>query len=280
MSRSGRLRQVLAAPGAAYALILLGVLALSALVGPWLSPFDAEFTDWERIQMAPEFSHAHWLGTDAIGRDVFVRTLIGGRISLLVALGSGTLALALGLIYGAYAGSVGGTSERLLMRGLDVVSALPFLLIVILLLTLFGRHPLLLIAAIGGYVALDLARMVRAEAARLRVLPFIDAARALGAGRGWILFRHILPNVLGFAVVYLTLAIPQAILVESFLSFLGLGIDEPAVSLGTLLSEGAQELTEAPWVLIAPALFLVALLGALTVLGDALQRGLSARADA
>lgn len=279
MSRSARLRQALAAPAAGYALIILGVLAVSALVGPWLSPFDAEFTDWERIQIAPELAHAHWLGTDAIGRDVFVRTLVGGRVSLLVALGSGTLALALGLIYGAYAGSVGGTSERLLMRGLDVVSALPFLLIVILLLTLFGRHPLLLIAAIGGYVALDLARMVRAEAARLRVLPFIDAARALGAGRGWILFRHILPNVLGFAAVYLTLAIPQAILVESFLSFLGLGIDEPAVSLGTLLSEGAQELTDAPWVLIAPALFLVALLGALTVLGDALQRMLSARAD-
>ncbi len=280
MSRSARLRQALAAPAAGYALIILGVLAVSALVGPWLSPFDAEFTDWERIQIAPELAHAHWFGTDAIGRDVFVRTLIGGRVSLLVALGSGTLALALGLIYGAYAGSVGGTSERLLMRGLDVISALPFLLIVILLLTLFGRHPLLLIAAIGGYVALDLARMVRAEAARLRVLPFIDAARALGAGRGWILFRHILPNVLGFAVVYLTLAIPQAILVESFLSFLGLGIDEPAVSLGTLLSEGAQELTDAPWVLIAPALFLVTLLGALTVLGDALQRQLSARGDA
>jgi oligopeptide transport system permease protein len=261
------------------ALWLLAALTATALLGPWLSPYDAEFTDWERIQIAPELTHAHWLGTDAIGRDVFVRTLVGGRISLLVALGSGALALALGLLYGAYAGSRGGAIERLLMRALDVVSALPFLLIVILLLTLFGRHPALLIGAIGGYVALDLARMVRAEAARLRALPFIDAARALGAGPGWILFRHILPNVLGFAVVYLSLAIPQAILVESFLSFLGLGIDEPAVSLGTLLSEGAQELTDAPWVLIAPALFLVALLAALTVLGDALQRTLSARAD-
>jgi oligopeptide transport system permease protein len=256
--------------------VLLALL-LIAIAGPWLSRFDAEDTDWERIQVPPGLSHGHWLGTDAIGRDVFVRTLIGGRVSLLVAAGAGTLALLLGLLYGAYAGTRGGAIERLLMRALDVVSALPFLLIVILLLTLFGRHPALLIAAIGGYVCIDLARMVRAESARLRELPFMLAARALGASMPWLLRRHVLPNVLGFALVYLSLAIPQAILVESFLSFLGLGVDEPAVSLGTLLAEGAQEIEDAPWVLIAPSLFMIALLMALTVLGDALRRATSPR---
>lgn len=259
------------------ALYVLLALALLAAVGPWFSRFDAEDTDWEHIQVAPGLAHGHWLGTDAIGRDVFVRSLIGGRVSLLVAAGAGGLALLVGLIYGAYAGTRGGAIERLLMRLLDVVSALPFLLIVILLLTLFGRHPALLIAAIGGYVCIDLARMVRAESARLRELPFMLAARALGASTPWLLRRHVLPNVLGFALVYLSLAIPQAILVESFLSFLGLGVDEPAVSLGTLLAEGAQEIEDAPWVLMVPSIFMVSLLMALTVLGDALRRATSPR---
>lgn len=260
-----------------FALYVLVALILIATVGPWFSRFDAEDTDWTYIQVAPGWAHGHWLGTDAIGRDVFVRSLIGGRVSLLVAAGAGSLALLVGLIYGAYAGTCGGAMERLLMRLLDVVSALPFLLIVILLLTLFGRHPALLIAAIGGYVCIDLARMVRAESARLRELPFMLAARALGASTPWLLRRHVLPNVMGFALVYLSLAIPQAILVESFLSFLGLGVDEPAVSLGTLLAEGAQEIEDAPWVLIAPSTFMAALLMALTVLGDALRRAISPR---
>lgn len=271
------LRQALGAGATRIALSLLLGLAVLALAGPWLSRFDAEDTDWQHIQVAPGWAHGHWLGTDAIGRDVFVRTLVGGRVSLLVAAGAGMLALLLGLLYGAYAGTRGGAIERLLMRLLDVVSALPFLLIVILLLTVFGRHPLLLIAAIGGYVCVDLARMVRGESARLRELPFMTAALALGASTPWLLRRHVLPNVLGFALVYLSLAIPQAILVESFLSFLGLGVDEPAVSLGTLLAEGAQEIEDAPWVLIAPALFMVSLLMALTVLGDALRRAASPR---
>jgi len=253
------------------ALGLLVLLALLAVVGPWLRPYSAETTDWAQIGVAPGIIHGHWLGSDAIGRDVLVRTLLAGRVSLLVALGAGGLALLLGLGYGTLAGALGGWRERAMMRVLDVLSALPFLLIVVLLLTLFGRHLLLLVAAIAAYVCLDLARMVRAEAARIRPLPYITAAIALGANTAWILRRHLLPNVFGFALVYLTLAIPQAILVESFLSFLGLGIDEPAVSLGTLLAEGVAELSDAPWVLIVPATFMVLLLLALTALGDALR---------
>lgn len=250
---------------------LFFVLALASLVGPWLRPFDAWHTDWTRLQIAPGITHGHWLGSDAIGRDVFVRTLLAGRVSLLLGFGAGAIALLFGLAYGALAGTLGGAIERLMMRALDVVSALPFLLIVVLLLTLFGRSGVLLVVAVGVYACIDLARMLRAEAARLRVLPFVQAARALGAGPWWLLTRHIVPNLLGFAVVYLSLAIPQAILVESFLSFLGLGLDEPSVSLGGLLAEGVQELEDAPWVLLAPGGFLAALLIAFTLLGDALR---------
>ena len=259
------------------ALITLLALALAAVcLPPWLA-FAPEHSDWQWISAAPAAAHGHWLGTDAIGRDVLARTLAAGRVSLLVAASAGSLALLLGLAYGALAGTLGGLGERLMMRWLDLVSALPFLLIVVVLLTVFGRHPALLVGAIAVYVCLDLARMVRAEAARIRVLPFVESARALGAGTWWLLLRHILPNVRGFALVYLSLAVPQAILVESFLSFLGLGLDEPTVSLGTLLAEGAQEMVDAPWVLLAPTLFLITLLLALGVLGDRLREGLRER---
>lgn len=256
---------------------LFVLLAAASLVGPWLRPFDAWHTDWAQLQIAPGLAHGHWLGSDAIGRDVFVRTLLAGRVSLLLGFGAGLVALLFGLAYGALAGTLGGGTERAMMRALDVVSALPFLLIVVLLLTLFGRSAVLLVLAVGAYACIDLARMLRAEAARLRVLPFVQAARALGAGPWWLLTRHIGPNLLGFAFVYLSLAVPQAILVESFLSFLGLGLDEPSVSLGGLLSEGVQELEDAPWVLLAPATFLALLLIAFTLLGDALRARLAVR---
>lgn len=250
---------------------LFALLAVASVIGPWLRPYDAWHADWAHLQIAPGLAHGHWLGSDAIGRDVFVRTLLAGRMSLLLGFGAGAVALLFGLAYGALAGTLGGMPERWMMRALDVVSALPFLLIVVLLLTLFGRSGALLVLAVGAYACIDLARMLRAEAARLRVLPFVQAARALGAGPWWVLTRHVGPNLLGFAVVYLSLAVPQAILVESFLSFLGLGLDEPSVSLGGLLAEGVLELEDAPWVLLAPAGFLSMLLVAFTLLGDALR---------
>lgn len=259
------------------AISLFALLVCASLVGPWLRPFDAWHTDWAQLQIAPGITHGHWLGSDAIGRDVFVRTLLAGRVSLLLGFGAGGVALLFGLAYGALAGTLGGAAERWMMRALDVVSALPFLLIVVLLLTLFGRSSVLLVLAVGAYACIDLARMLRAEAARLRVLPFVQAARALGAGPWWLLTHHIGPNLLGFALVYLSLAVPQAILVESFLSFLGLGLDEPSVSLGGLLAEGVQELEDAPWVLLAPATFLSLLLVAFTLLGDALRARLMVR---
>ena len=256
-------------------LSMLTALALVAIIGPWLSPFAPEHPDWTALSAAPSFARAHWLGTDAIGRDVFVRACYGLRLSLLLGVGATVLALLIGLAYGASAGYLGGRSERLMMHGLDVLSALPFLLIVILLLTLFERSLPLLLAAVGGYVWIDLARVVRAEAARLRELPFVLAARAAGATTLQILRWHIVPNLLGLALVYASLLAAQAILVESFLGFLGLSIDEPSAGLGTLLQEGTQELDSAPWTLLVPALLLVTTLACFQQLGDALRDWLS-----
>jgi oligopeptide transport system permease protein len=248
--------------------LLLG-LALLCLFGPLLSSHDPQSPDWTGLSQAP--SSGHWLGTDAIGRDVLTRSLVGGRLSLGIGFGAAFIALLIGLGYGATAGYIGGLTERLMMRVLDVLSALPFLLLVILLLTLFERSLLLLLAAIGGYVWIDLARIVRAEAARLRSAAFIDAARVAGASSVQILRWHLIPNLLPLALVYLGLLLPQAILVESFLGFLGLSVDEPALSWGGLLAEGVQELDESPWVLIVPAVLLCTTLGAFQFLGDALR---------
>lgn len=256
---------------------VLGALALLCIAGPWLSRYGVDHTDWEHLSVAPGLAHGHWLGTDAIGRDVFVRLCVGGRLSLAIGLLASLVALVIGMSYGVVAGYAGGRVDRLLMRLLDLVAALPFLLIVILLLTLFERSLPLLLAAIGGYVWMDLARVIRAEAARLRGLAFVDAARLLGAGPGWIMSRHIAPNLLGLALVYLSLGVPNAILIESFLGFLGLSVDEPAASWGAMLFDGTQEMDAAPWTLIAPATALAVTLISCQFLGDALRRRLDPR---
>ncbi|HBD19688.1 MAG TPA: peptide ABC transporter permease [Arenimonas sp.] len=246
----------------------------------WLLPTllglpDPHRPDWTALSSPP--SAAHWFGTDAIGRDILSRTLAGGRLSLTIGALATAVALVIGLAWGAVAGYAGGRVERAMVRVLDVLSALPFLLIVILLLALFGRSLWLLLAAIGGYVWIDLARVARAEAARLREMPFVLAARAAGARFDQVLRWHLLPNLLPLGLVYLGLILPQAILVESFLGFLGLGVDEPAASWGSLLSEGTQELDVAPWSLLFPAGFLVATLAAFQFVGDGLRDWLDVR---
>jgi oligopeptide transport system permease protein len=258
---------------------LLGGLALLCLFGPWLLSFDPHRPDWDWLSSAPSLSSGHWFGTDAIGRDVLARTLAGGRLSLGIGLLASVVALLIGLSYGAVAGLAGGGVERAMLRALDVLSALPFLLIVILLLSLFGRSLGLLLAAIGGYVWIDLARVMRAEAGRLREAPFVLAARAAGASFGPQLRWHLLPNLLPLAMVYLGLILPQAILVESFLGFLGLSVDEPSASWGTLLYEGSQELDSAPWTLLFPAGFLIATLASFQFLGDGLRDWLDVRRE-
>jgi oligopeptide transport system permease protein len=255
-------------------LLVLAALAAACWGLPLLGLPDPQRPDWDFLSSAPGLSSSHWFGTDAIGRDILSRTLAGGRLSLTIGLLASLIALVVGVGYGAIAGYAGGWCERVMMRGLDVLSALPFLLIVILLLSLFGRSLPLLLGAIGGYVWIDLARVMRAEAARLREAPFVLAARAAGARFSQVLRWHLLPNLLPLALVYLGLILPQAILVESFLGFLGLSVDEPSASWGTLLYEGVQELDSAPWTLLFPALFLVTTLAAFQFLGDSLRDGL------
>lgn len=255
----------------------MALIALAALLGPWLVPFGPEQPDWANASVAPGLWHGHWLGTDAIGRDVLVRTLSAGRVSLAVGLVAAVAALAIGLLYGAVAGYIGGRTERMMIAALDVFAALPFLLIVVLLLTLFGRSLPLLLAAIAGAVWTDLARVARAEAARLRRAPFVLAAVAMGASPARIIVTHIVPQLLPLGAVYLGLLVPHAILVESFLGFLGLSVDEPSTGWGGLLAEGVHEMLDAPWVLLAPAVMLVLTLLAATLLSDALRDRVDAR---
>ena len=266
-------------PMARACLLFLGGLALLCWLGPLAIHFDPHRPDWDALSVAPGV-RGHWFGTDAIGRDILARTLAGGRLSLTIGLLSSLVALCLGLGFGASAGLAGGAVERAMVRVLDMASALPFLLIVILLLTLFDRALWLLLVAVGGYVWIDLARVMRAESARLRETPFMLAATAMGASFSQRLRWHALPNLLPLAFVYLGMILPQAILVESFLGFLGLSVDEPSASWGTLLSEGVQELDSAPWTLLFPAGFLVATLAAFQFLGDSLRDWLDVRGDA
>lgn len=255
----------------------LALLVLACWLAPLLGGPDPHRPDWSWLSSPPSFATGHWFGTDAIGRDVLARTLAGGRLSLTIGAIASVIALVLGLGFGAIAGLAGGWTERMMVRALDVLSALPFLLIVILLLSLFGRSLPLLLAAIGGYVWIDLARVMRAEAARLRDTAFVLAARAAGASFGQVLRWHLLPNLMPLALVYLGLILPQAILVESFLGFLGLSVDEPSASWGTLLYEGSQELDSAPWTLLFPAGFLIATLAGFQMLGDELRDWLDVR---
>jgi len=262
-----------------FCLIFLAALSLACVLGPWLIRFDPHRPDWDFLSTAPSWLSGHWFGTDAIGRDILARTLAGGRLSLGIGVLSSILALALGVSIGAIAGYAGGWTERIIVRLLDVMSALPFLLIVILLLSLFGRSLFLLLGAIGAYVWIDLARVMRSEAARLREAPFVLASIAAGARFDQVLRWHLLPNLMPIAWVYLGLILPQAILVESFLGFLGLSVDEPSASWGSLLYEGAQEMDSAPWSLIFPALFLVATLASFQFLGDGLRDWLDVRKE-
>lgn len=268
-----------AAPGG-IALATLVLIVLACALGPSVVPFGPEQPDWAQASVPPGLAHGHLLGTDAIGRDVLARTLAAGRVSLLVGAVAALAALAIGLVYGAIAGYLGGRAERVMIAALDVFAALPFLLIVVLLLTLFGRSLALLLTAIAGAVCTELARVARAEAARLRRAPFVLAAVAMGASRARIVATHVIPQLLPLGAVYLGLLVPHAILVESFLGFLGLSVDEPTTGWGGLLAEGVQEMLDAPWVLLAPAAMLVATLLAATVASDALRDRLDARRGA
>lgn len=257
--------------GVRAALGLLLLVALLVLLGPLACPWPYDAVDFDGPWGAAPGAGGHWLGTDELGRDLFARVCQGGRISLAVGLAATAVSLLIGVAWGAVAGYSGGWIDSLMMRVVDVLYALPFMFLVILLTVLFGRHLLLLFLAIGAVNWLDMARIVRGQTLSLRRREFVEAAVVSGVPPGRILRRHIVPNLLGVVAAYATITVPQVILVESFLSFLGLGVQEPATSWGSLLSDGAHAMETTPWVLVVPALFLVATLLALNVLGDALR---------
>ncbi len=254
--------------------VLLAALLVLVIVGPWLSPHAYDALDWDNIWQPPAMSTAHYFGTDSLGRDLFVRSLEGGRISLLVGIVSTLVSLVIGVTYGATAGYFGGRVDSIMMRIVDILYAMPFLFFVILLMVFFGRHLILIFIAIGMVNWLDMARIVRGQTLSLKQKEFIEAAEMAGAGHWRIIRKHIVPNLLGIVVVYITLTIPQVILVESFLSFLGLGVQEPATSWGALVNEGAQEMERAPWLLIFPASFLALTLFCFNFIGDGLRDAL------
>ena len=255
-------------------LIVLAMMVVLVVVGPMLSQWDHEIPDWDHYSTPPSLETGHLFGTDAIGRDLFVRTMIGGQISLLVGLLATLVSLIIGVTYGAIAGYMGGRIDNVMMRFVDAVYAMPFMFFVILLMVIFGRNIFLIFLAIGAINWLDMARIVRGQTLSLKNKDFVEAARACGATEAHVIRRHIIPNLLGVVIVYVTLTIPQVILVESFLSFLGLGVQEPLTSWGALVNEGAQELETAPWSLMFPAGFLAATLFAFNFLGDGLRDAL------
>ncbi len=250
-------------------LMLLILISLVVVLGPVFNDFDPETIHWDDMAIGPDATY--WFGTDVMGRDLFIRTLLGGQVSLLVGLLATLVSVIIGVVYGMVAGFVGGRTDAIMMRLVDVFYALPFLFLVILLLVFFGQHMLLLFVAIGCYLWLDMARIVRGQTLVLKEQAFVEAAHAIGQNKQAILWRHILPNLKGVVVVYATLTIPQVIMIESFLSFLGLGLQEPMTSWGSLVNEGASYMEMAPWSLYIPALFLSLTLVGFNLLGDGLR---------
>ena len=251
---------------------LLCIILALVIAGPWLSPYASDYIDFAADWGAPPSAIGdHWFGTDSLGRDIFVRTMQGGRISLLVGLAATLISLAIGVGWGAVAGYRGGRIDEIMMRAVDVLYALPFMFLVILLTVLFGRHVWLIFVAIGAVNWLDMARIVRGQALSLKQRDFVAAARVAGRRGDEIVRLHIVPNLIGVVIVYAALIVPQAMLVESFLSFLGLGIQEPATSWGALVNDGAHEMESAPWSLVFPAGMLAITLLALNLLGDAMR---------
>jgi oligopeptide transport system permease protein len=248
---------------------VLALIVLIALVGPLLSPWSAQQIDWDAGAVAPTWVHGHVLGTDTLGRDVWVRTCEGLRVSLLIAVTATVLGLLMGGVLGALAGSFGGVWDALVMRAVDIGYALPVVLVALLLTVVLGRGVGALLVAASTVGWLSTARMVRAETRRLARAPYVLAATVIGVPQRTIFMRHVLPNLVGPVLVHATLTVPSLVVLESFLSFLGLGVQEPAASLGNLLHDGAREMERAPWLLMAPALLLVSVVATLTAWGEA-----------
>ncbi len=252
------------------ATILLVITLLSIFV-PYLIDNDYRQTDFDNRLLSPTMTGQHFFGTDDLGRDLLARTFFGVRVTMSIAVVASIVSLVIGVLYGAIAGYVGGKVDALMMRIVDAFYALPVIFFVILLMVFFERSILLIFIAIGAINWLDMARIVRGQTLSLKQRGFVDAARVIGVPTSRIIWRHITPNLLGVVVVYLTLAIPQAVLVESFLSYLGLGVQEPQTSLGSLVHAGVNHMENVPWLLIIPAVVLATILMCFNFLGDGLR---------
>ena len=255
--------------------VVLAVMVVLAILTPWIAPYGYEAQNLDLGATPP--SAAHWLGTDIFGRDLLTQILYGGRISLAVGFIATAVALVIGVTWGAVAGYVGGRIDSVMMRFVDILYALPFMIFIILLMVVFGRNILLLFLAIGAVEWLTMARIMRTQVQSLRQQEFVEAAVSLGLPPSSIIFKHIIPNALGPIIVYTTLTIPSVMLLEAFLSFLGLGIQPPQTSWGLLISYGAETMEEYPWLLIFPGLALTITLFSLNFLGDGLRDALDVR---
>lgn len=254
----------------AFPLAVMALLIIASIAVPPFLAWSHDAIDWNGLRLPP-LSGNHWLGTDSVGRDRLARLLIGTRLSLAVALAAALVALLIGAAWGAIAGWCGGRVDEAMMRVVDALYALPFMFVVILLMLLFGRSILLVFLGIGAVEWLTMARIVRGQVMALKERPFILAARAAGASPLRIVVGHMVPNVAGVAIAYLLLTVPQVVMVESFLSFLGLGVQEPLTSLGILVKEGADEMDIAPFALLLPGGVLVTILLCLTYAGERLR---------
>jgi len=255
-------------------LVFLILVTLLCVIGPWLLTHAYDSTDWDALKLPPSLTNSHWWGTDESGRDLLVRCLVGGRISLMVGILTTLTSIALGVVWGATAGYLGGAVDQVMMRIVDIMYAVPYLLIAILLVTVLGRDFYLVVLAITAFSWMDTARLVRGQTLSLRKMEFVEAARAMGVSTPRIVIEHIVPNLLGLVLVYATVTVPSVILTESVLSFLGLGIQEPITSWGVLIHDGAQMLDSASWLLIFPALMLSLTLYSFNYLGDGLRDAL------
>ncbi len=251
-------------------MIILGLLVLLAIFGPFLVPFRYDQITKNDV-WAPPLTSGHLLGADSLGRDLLARLFVGLRVSLAIGVVATGVSLVIGVAWGAFAGYMGGKTDELMMRIVDVLYSLPFIFFVILLMVTFGRSVFMIFLAIGAVEWLTMARIVRGQTLSLKQKEFVEAARAAGVSPGGIVSRHIVPNLLGPVVVYVTLTIPSVIISESFLSFLGMGVQEPLTSLGTLISKGAAEMESAPWLLIFPSITMIITLMAFNFIGDGLR---------
>jgi len=251
--------------------VVLMLIVIACVAGPWFLPNNPIDSDWSAISLPPTLQNMHWFGTDELGRDLLARTLQGGRVSLEVGL-LGTLVSGLiGVAYGATAGYLGGRVDAVMMRIVDMMYAIPYMLIAILMMTMFGRAFYLVVLTISAFSWLDMARVVRGQTLSLRSREFIDAARAIGVSSRSIIARHIVPNLFGVVVVYASVTVPNIVLTESVLSFLGLGVQEPMTSWGVLIQDGAQKLESMPWLLLCPAVMLCVTLYCVNFVGDGLR---------